>query len=107
MHFCRNWGDPECDPEVAKYKNPKELKNGEDIPLWPEGEELVRLNHICLGCEVRFFEIEERVCPVCGGTDFTEVRGFIIQDEKDREKFLNFYLKCRQCETPSVLKKEF
>jgi hypothetical protein len=89
------------------YKHPKELDEGEDTAAYPVNDELKRIDDFCRQCEARFFKIERRVCPLCGGTDFSVVQGFIIQDEKDREKFENYYLKCRQCETPSVLKRAF
>jgi hypothetical protein len=43
------------------------------------------------------------MCPVCRGAEFNEVKGFVILNEKDSKKFENYYLKCTQCETPSVL----
>ena len=107
MWVCRNWGDSDCHPDVAVLKHPKEPKEGDDTAAYPTIEEMKRIDDVCRTCEARFFETGERVCPVCRGTGFTEVRGFIIQDEKDRGKFENYYLKCRKCETPSVLKKDF
>jgi hypothetical protein len=107
MWICRNWGDSDCHPDVAVHKHPRELKEGDDTAVYPIDEELRRIDEICRQCEARFFEIERRVCPGCGGSNFSPVQGFIIQDNKDKEKFENYYLKCRQCETPSVLKKFF
>lgn len=105
MYFCRNWGDADCRSNVSVLKHPKKLKNGEDIPLWPVGEELAKIDEFCKQCEARFFEVEERKCPVCRGTGFIEIKGFVILNEKDKKKFENYYLKCTQCATPSVLLK--
>jgi len=107
MWICRNWGDSDCHPDVYVHKHPKKLKEGDDTAVYPVNEELNRIDAICRRCEARFFEIEVRGCPVCEGTDFFEVQGFFIRDEKDKKKFENYYLKCRQCQTPSVLKKNF
>ena len=68
MHYCFNWGDEGCHPDVSKHKYPKKLKEGEEIPVWPVGEELEKLDGICKECEYRFFEIETNECPVCGNT---------------------------------------
>jgi len=65
---------------------------------------LVKLDNICQQCDLRFFEIGERECPVCEGEDFVEVKRSIIKDDTDGNTFENFELKCNQCETPSVLK---
>ncbi len=105
MFDCVNWGDIDCHSDVSVLKHPKKLKNGEDISLWPVGEELAKIDEFCRQCEARFFEVEERKCPVCGGTGFIEVKGFVILDEKDKKKFENYYLKCTKCETPMVLLK--
>jgi len=55
---CKNWGNENCNPEVGKHRNPKELKPGEGIPLWPVGEEQKRLDVICKICE--FFELKPK-----------------------------------------------
>lgn len=103
MHICRNWGDNECHSEVGKWRYSKQLKDREDIPIMPIGEGLERIDEICKQCETRFFEIDTKRCPVCEGENFLEVTGFVILDKKDKKNFENFYLKCTQCETPSVL----
>ena len=43
MHYCINWGEEGCHPDVSKHKYPKEIKDGEEIPLWPVGKELEKL----------------------------------------------------------------
>ena len=107
MWVCRNWGDSDCHPDVSVYKHPKELKEGEDTAAYPTVEEIKGIDDVCRKCEARFFETGEKVCPLCGGTNFSVVKGFIIQDETDKGKFENYYLKCQKCETPSVLKRAF
>jgi len=105
MFDCVNWGDIDCHSDVSVLKDPEKLKNEQDINLWPVGEELARIDEFCRQCEARFFELKEKKCPVCGGINFIEIKGFVILDEKDKKKFENYYLKCIQCKTPSVLLK--
>lgn len=102
MFDCINWGGIDCHPEVSVHKYPKKLKNGEDVPLWPAGDELTGLDEICQSCELRFFEIEKRECPVCGEILFTETTGLEINMD-GTNKYENSYLKCRNCETPSII----
>lgn len=104
MFICRNWGDADCHPNVRKWTHLKEPRNSGETPVWPAGEELAGSDEICKKCEFRFFEIEKRQCPLCSGNEFSEVRGFVISD-KDAKKFENYYLKCKQCGTPSILRK--
>ena len=105
MCFCRNWGDADCHPGAIKWAYLKNLKESKETALWPSEEEMAKLVEVCKQCEVRFFEAKKRECLVCGGEDFKEVKGFVILNEKDERKYENYYLKCKQCETPSVLLK--
>lgn len=102
MFHCINWGGIDCHPDVSVHKHPKKMKNGDDIPLWPVGDALKKLDDICKSCELRFFEIEKRKCPACGEIAFTETTGLEINFD-GANKYYNFYLKCKKCETPSIL----
>jgi hypothetical protein len=101
MYSCLNWGDVDCHPDVSIFKYPKKLKNGENIPVWPIGAEQKKLDYFCKSCELRFFEIEKKECPICGCFEFVEKSGIEITIEGDKE-FENFYIKCIQCKTPSI-----
>jgi RNA polymerase subunit RPABC4/transcription elongation factor Spt4 len=105
MHFCRNWGDADCHYDVSKWAYLKNSEESKETALWPDEKEMAKMDEFCKLCEARFFELKERVCPVCGGEDFKEVRGFVILNEADKKKLENYYLKCNQCQTPSILKK--
>jgi hypothetical protein len=102
MFGCMNWGGMDCHPDVSAHKRLKELKNGMDITSYPGGDDLRQLDEICKSCELRFFEIKQRECLVCGGLEFTETLGLEINDG-GAKKFENFYLKCKKCETPAIL----
>lgn len=104
MFICRGWGDADCYPDVSKWAYLKEPRNGNEGPLRPADKELARNDEICKNCEFRFFEIAQRQCPVCNGDEFLEVRGFVIS-EKEAKKFENYYLKCKQCGTPLLVKR--
>ena len=104
MFNCINWGGMDCHPDVSVHKHPKKLKNGENIPLWPVGDDLRELDEICKSCELRFFEIDKRECPVCRAASFTETTGLEINTD-GANKYENSYLKCKKCETPSILLK--
>jgi len=103
MFDCINWGGTDCHPDVFMQKHPKKL-DGQDIPLRPVGDELRALDAICKSCELRFFEIEKRECPVCGGREFIEKTGLEIEANGSKS-FENSYLKCNICETPAILLK--
>ena len=102
MFDCINWGGMDCHSDVAVHKYPRKRIEGEDAALWPIGDELRELDEICQVCELRFFEIEKRECPVCGETSFTETTGIEINTD-GANKYENSYLKCKECETPLIL----
>jgi ribosomal protein L37E len=104
MFGCINWGGMDCHPDVSVYKYPREMKNGKNSTLWPNGDELRELDDTCKACELRFFEIEKRECPVCGETSFTETTGLEINMDGGN-KYENSYLKCKSCATPAILLK--
>lgn len=39
MFDCINWGTDNCHQEIAKWKFAKNVGEGEDVPIWPSGEE--------------------------------------------------------------------
>ena len=51
MHQCNNWGQKNCRPDVIEYFLAKQIGEGEPTPLWPTGEEQVRLDQICRNCD--------------------------------------------------------
>jgi len=75
IHFCRNWGEADCHPDVGKWKNPRELKSGEEIPTLPVGEELKKFDDICRKCKSRHFVNDEEKCPVCDSMDVERTGG--------------------------------
>lgn len=102
MHRCCDWGEESCHPEVNKHKHPKELKEGEEILLWPSGEEQKKLDEICKKCEYRFFEIEKSECPVCGKTPLaTPISPDFLLPSSVIEKAMpeRFNYKCVNCGT--------
>jgi ribosomal protein L37E len=104
MFNCINWGGMDCHPEVSVHKYPKNRKRSEDSTLWPIGDELQALDDICKNCELRFFEIEKRECPVCGEVLFAETTGLEINFD-GLNKYENSYLTCQKCGTHSILLK--
>lgn len=52
MHYCKNWGKKGCHPDVSKHRHAKEIKPGEEIPIWPVGKEQEKLDEICKTCEL-------------------------------------------------------
>jgi transcriptional regulator NrdR family protein len=75
MHLCTEWGTPGCHPEVSKLSIASEVKEGEDTPIWPVGEELRRLDNICKKCKERFFIADEEQCPYCDSRDVERTGG--------------------------------
>jgi RNA polymerase subunit RPABC4/transcription elongation factor Spt4 len=107
MYSCKNLGEVECHPEVSKWGREKKSEGGKDLSIQTKGEVLKKLDEICRRCETRFFETDERKCPVCGEEEaFLEIKGFEIFNENEK-KFENFYLRCNKCETPLALRKAF
>ncbi|MGD9345783.1 MAG: hypothetical protein PVH84_07960 [Candidatus Aminicenantes bacterium] len=104
MFNCINWGGIDCHTDVSVHKYPKKIDDGQDLALWPVGEELRALDAICKSCELRFFEIATRECPVCSGSEFIEKTGLEIEANGSKS-FENSYLKCNICETPAILLK--
>jgi len=78
MHFCTNWKGSGCNPAVEEQGYAKEIKNGEDIPLMPFGEEQDKLDEICKDCKSGSFFSKEERCPVC---DSTEVENTGISED--------------------------
>ena len=91
MHFCKNWGSEECHPDVRKHRDAKELKSGEEIPLWPVGKEQERLEEICKKCETGEFDIEEKKCPFCDDKNIQ----FFSEDKTNAQPIYNY--KCIKC----------
>ncbi len=63
--YCESFQSEHCNKEIMDAFMPKKINPGEEIPLWPIGEELERLNQICMNCEHANLFIENRECPVC------------------------------------------
>jgi len=103
MHYCINWAEEGCHPDVSKYKYAKELKPGEEIPIWPVGEEQKKLDEICEKCESRFFEIEENKCLVCGNTKLLShpipPKIWPPTSIKVNGRAEQFFYKCEKCRT--------
>jgi len=93
MRYCINWG---------KHKHPKKLKNGEEIPLWPVGKELEKLNEICKKCDHRFFELEGKECAVCGSiqlSPYPDLPKILPTSIKIKGWAEKFFYKCDNCGT--------
>ena len=67
--YCESFQEEHCDKEIIDAFMPKKIKPGEEIPLWPIGPELERLNQICMNCEHANLFIENRDCPICGSNN--------------------------------------
>jgi len=105
MYYCKYWGAENCSPDIKHLKFAKEVKSGEEIPLWPVGEKLLELDEICKKCESRLFEIEEKKCLLCGNKDIQWERAKKIECQFG---FIegNFY-RCDQCNTELIAQKKF
>lgn len=75
MHVCESWGTGGCHPDISELKYPKEHKEGEEIPIWPVGEELKKFDEICKKCKSSYFIVEEGKCPVCDSIDVEKTGG--------------------------------
>lgn len=75
MHFCRNWGDHRCHSDVDKWSRAREIKPGEEIPIWPVGPELKILDEICKKCKSHLFIMDEEKCPFCDSVDVESTGG--------------------------------
>ena len=99
MDICRNWGDLKCYDDVSKWRYAKKLKPGEEIPIRPVGLKQRKLDEICMNCESREFNIQERECPACGGTTLKQVDVYDFSNEiEPKEEILS--IKCKDCDTP-------
>jgi len=107
MHICKNWGTENCHPDVSNWSHPKQIENSENIPTGPVGEELKNLDEICKKCDSRFFETEEKKCPVCGNTDFIKQIVGVSNLKKEHRKREIDYLICKRCKTKLKLTKLF
>jgi hypothetical protein len=67
MILCQNWGNRGCNPNVAKHSRPSEVQNSESVPILPVGDELKKLDEICLKCSERFLIANRKECPYCEG----------------------------------------
>lgn len=110
MLKCRNLKKEGCHPKVIGYKKrmdraklDKKVRQEENRS---SSDVLQELDEICRQCESRFFWIEEKVCPICDGRQFKEVKGFEYykDDVKIREDSI---VECRECRTLSRLIKWF
>ena len=91
MLFCKNWGSENCHPEIRELKMPKEIKDGDSIPLWPTQDEAKEFDHICKTCESGQFDIEENRCPICGDDKL-----FLIgEDVVNAQPIYNY--RCSKC----------
>lgn len=100
MHICKYWGTENCYPDISNVKYAKEIEPGEDIPLWPVGDELRRLDEVCKKCDSRLFGIEKKECPVCGTKDIKWKGTKEIEYELGFIKG-NFY-RCNECNTELI-----
>jgi hypothetical protein len=102
MLKCRNLEKEGCHPNVIEYKkrmDKTEINNKEKPGDNRSFSDAVGdLDEICRQCESRFFWIEEKVCPVCDGRQFKEVKGFDFykDDIKVRE---DSFVECTECGT--------
>ena len=105
MFYCKYWGTDDCSPDIRHHKFAKEIKPGDDIPVWPVGEELKKLDEVCRECDFRLFEIEEERCLVCRNRDLKWLRSKKIEYQFG---FIegNFY-KCDHCNTKLISQKKF
>lgn len=106
MLKCRNIKKEGCHPKVIHYKKrmdkTKSDKKEQQKDYWSLSEVVQDLDEICRQCELHFFWIEEKVCPICDSLQFKEVKGFDFyrNDIKIRE---DSFVECRECGTFSRL----
>ena len=93
MIFCTNRRGQGCPPEVAEQGYPKEIKNGEGIPLMPVGKEQDKLDEICKNCESRSIITEEQKCPIC---DSENIEKSVFSDGLSK-KDMTHRFKCNDC----------
>lgn len=93
MHFCTNWKGSGCNPEVEEQGYAKEIKNGEEIPLMPVGEEQDKFDEICKNCDSRSIITEEQKCPICDSVNV----GATGISEGLSEKDMTHRFKCNDC----------
>lgn len=93
MHFCTNWKGSGCNPEVEEQGYAKEIKNGEEIPLMPVGEEQDKLDEICKNCDSRSIITKEQKCPICDSEN-VEAPGI---SEGLSKKDMTHRFKCSDC----------
>ena len=97
MHFCLNWGDQDCDSNVGRFAQAKEMGPGNDIVIWPYGTDLMQYDEICRSCSHRLFEIEENWCIVCENEDIQYVESGKLEQWPE-SKLAHFYL-CSNCDS--------
>lgn len=61
-HFCQNWGDQVCHPDVSKWRYANKLEEAEAIPVRPAPPVL---DAICKKCESTYFVVDQMICPKC------------------------------------------
>ena len=102
MQYCRNWGEENCHYEISDYKYTKQIDDRDKTAMEPSNYS--KYDEICKKCKARFFDIlvrdlTKKECPVCRGIDFIEKGNF------DDDKLI--YLKCKSCNTNTVLIKQY
>jgi hypothetical protein len=72
--YCINFSAKICHPDVIASRSPRELKNGQQIPVWPAGPELKKYDNLCRACAHRKLHVDEKKCPMCD-SDKVEISG--------------------------------
>jgi len=92
--LCENFRSLQCNPEVRKYGLPRELNNGEAVPLAEPDE---ALDKICMICPIGLFQAEKWECPVCGSD---KIESNILMSSKSGvggPYNAKYFYHCNQC----------
>lgn len=102
MKLCRNSEKRGCHPIIFKCQNVlrslRKMARYEIQIHWPSEEEIAELDAICRECDLRFFWIEKRECPVCESQNFREAKAFEFFDGETKTRE-DYFLICKNCET--------
>ena len=107
MDYCVNFNSENCQPEVKDARHVAEIKN-EEFPIWPTGDEQIKLDKICEKCTFRYFEISKYECPACRSNEFQKVvKGSSIFDEQNKPKAEITFMECAKCKSKLRLVEQF
>jgi hypothetical protein len=91
--ICKNLRNKQCNPEVKYYYRAKPIEPGEEVLITEVGKELNKIDEICKKCEYSYFEVSEKICPICDSRKVgTAGSSSISRSQKKRIR-----LECYEC----------